>query len=131
MYEGTQGENEMTMRVPKEAELYRVQLPGYPMGGPYEGAFQFRDGLTVICSNGDGWEHVSVSRKSKMPSYEDMDRIKRLFWDDEDLVMQLHMPVSEHINFHPFTLHMWRPLTARIPQPPYWMVGPRAFSWGS
>lgn len=115
----------MGLMVPKEADLYRVQLPGYPRGDHKNGAFQFRDGLTVLVGTGDGWEHVSVSRKSKVPSWEDMQRIKDLFWDEEDCVMQLHPPKSEYVNCHPNVLHLWRPLTARIPQPPYWMVGPR------
>lgn len=115
----------MTMRVPKEAELYRADLPGYERGDFYNGAFAFADGLFVICSNGDGWEHVSVSRKSRCPSYEDMTRIKELFWDEEDCVMQLMVPKSEHVNFHPYALHMWRPINGQeIPRPPAIMVGP-------
>lgn len=114
----------MSLLVPREVELYRVQLPGYPRGDHKNGAFAFRDGLKAIVSSGMGWEHVSVSRKSRCPSYEDMDRMKHMFWDSEDCVMQLHVPDSEHVNYHPYTLHMWRPLNAEIPRPPAIMVGP-------
>jgi hypothetical protein len=32
--------------------------------------------------------------------------------------MQLHVPVSDHINRHPYTLHLWRPHALEIPRPP-------------
>lgn len=115
----------MSLLIPREAELYRVQLPGYPIGDHKSGAFSFRDGLGCIVSAGEGWEHVSVSRKSRCPSWEDMCRIKELFWDDEDCVMQLHPPKSEYVNYHQYTLHLWRPIDGqKIPRPPAIMVGP-------
>lgn len=110
----------MSLFVPKEAELYRVGPPGDHKNG----AFAFRDGLFVICSDGEGWEHVSVSRKSRTPSYEDMTRIKGMFWHEDDCVMQLFVPVADHVNYHEHCLHMWRPLNAEIPRPPSIMVGP-------
>ena len=37
--------------------------------------------------------------------------------------MQLHLPVKEHINYHPYCLHIWRPLLqVKIPRPPNWMI---------
>lgn len=80
-------------------------------------------GLTITFSNGGGWQHVSVSRKRRMPTYEDMDWVKRAFWSAEATVMQLHVPAQEHINCHPYCLHLWRPTEAEIPRPPGWMVG--------
>lgn len=111
----------MSLLVPREAELYRTGPPGDHKNG----AFYFRDGLFVICSDGAGWEHVSVSRKSKLPSYEDMCRVKDMFWGEEDCVMQLMVPKSEHVNYHPYCLHMWRPLEVEIPRPPMILVGPK------
>ena len=80
--------------------------------------------LKVIASNGGGWEHVSVSRKNRCPKWQEMAFIKDRFFKDDELVMQLHVPKSEHINFHRNCLHLWRPLTEVIPLPPAWMVGP-------
>lgn len=113
------------LRAPRSIEQYRVKLSGYPIGDKQNGAFFFRDGLRVIISNGEGWEHVSVSRRKRMPSYEDMARAKSIFFEEEDCVMQLHVPKSEHINHHPYCLHLWRPLRAEIPRPPAIMVGPK------
>ena len=72
-----------------------------------------------------GWEHVSVSRKSRVPSYEDLVRIKNLFWDNSDTVMQLFVPKEDHVNYRPYCLHLWRPLNSEIPRPPSLLVGPK------
>lgn len=47
-----------------------------------------------------------------------MDHIKRLFWDDEEAVMQLYPPRSCWVNNHEFCLHLWRPKHVEIPLPP-------------
>lgn len=77
----------------------------------------------VLASDGEGWEHVSVSFPDRCPTWEEMCVIKSLFWDDEDCVMQLHPPKSDWVNNHPYCLHLWRPTLAEIPRPPSLMVG--------
>lgn len=79
--------------------------------------------LLVIASDTDGWEHVSVSRPDRIPSWDDMCRIKSLFWDDDDCVMQLHPPRADWVNNHSRCLHLWRPVGVEIPRPPSLMVG--------
>ena len=79
--------------------------------------------LRVIASSGAGWEHVSVSRKNRCPNWPEMDQIKRLFFRDEECVMQLHVPAADHISDHPNCLHLWKPQDCEIPRPPGWMVG--------
>lgn len=49
-----------------------------------------------------------------------------MFWDAEDVVMQLHPAQSVYVNHHPGCLHLWRPVSIAIPTPPAWMVGPKA-----
>ncbi len=78
--------------------------------------------MRVIASVGDGWEHVSVSRANRCPNWPEMDHIKRLFFKDDEVVMQLHVAASDHISVHPYCLHLWRPLDAIIPLPPKDMV---------
>lgn len=114
----------MTFRVPNYLEQYRVQLPVYPIGDEQNGALAIKPrGLHVIFSSGEGWEHVSVSRQSRVPTYDDMDEIKRDFWGDDQTVMQLHVPRTDHINHHDYCLHLWRPIDQEIPRPPSLMVG--------
>jgi hypothetical protein len=80
--------------------------------------------LAVIASSGEGWDHVSVSRANRCPNWPEMEHVKRLFFKDDEAAMQLHVPVKEHINCHPYCLHIWRPHGVEIPLPPPVLVGP-------
>jgi len=81
--------------------------------------------LRTVASDGDGWEHVSVSMSGlACPTWPMMAHIKRMFWDAEDVVIQYHPAESQYVNCHPFTLHLWRPVGQSFPTPPAWMVGP-------
>lgn len=90
------------------------------------GLFQFRfEGIEVSCiaSNGMGWEHVSVSiNRKRTPSWEIMNKVKDLFWGEDDLVVQYHPPKSEYVNNHPFVLHLWRKIDFKYPLPNKIMV---------
>lgn len=85
--------------------------------------------LGAIASDEEGWEHVSVTnqttRKSHLvcPSWEMMCRIKRAFWDDEECVVEFHVPMSEWINEHPGCLHLWKKTGYEFPRPPSLFVG--------
>lgn len=79
--------------------------------------------LLVIASDGNGWEHVSISLRNRCPNWREMCFIKDLFWDGEDCVIQYHPPKSGYINNHNYTLHLWRPDYIDIPQPPEILVG--------
>jgi hypothetical protein len=113
------------MRCPDNLEQYRTTLAGQ-RGDESNGVLHWKPkGLSVQFSNGAGWEHVSVSRRSKCPSYEDMDLVKRAFWGAADVVMQLHVSADRHVNCHPYCLHLWRPIWKHeIPLPPAILVGP-------
>lgn len=82
-----------------------------------------RADLKVIASSAEGWDHVSVSRKNRCPNWAEMEHVKRLFFRDDEAAMQLHVPADDHINNHPYCLHLWRPHASEIPRPPGWMVG--------
>lgn len=92
------------------------------VGDHETGVFQVA-GLLVIASSGMGWDHVSVSRRDRTPTWEEMARVKKMFFKDDETVMQLHVPISDHINCHPNCLHLWRPQEQEIPRPPSVMVG--------
>jgi hypothetical protein len=84
--------------------------------------------LAIMASEGDDefpWEHVSVSTQRRPPNWEEMCFVKDLFWNEEEVVMQLHPSKSEYVNYHPHCLHMWRPTKAEIPLPPSILVGPK------
>jgi len=91
--------------------------------------------LAILCSDGsdpdvaEKWEHVSIhaykngGAKVRTPTWREMVYVKDLFWDGEDIVMQLHPRKSEYINNHPHVLHLWRPINEPIPTPPSLFVG--------
>lgn len=78
--------------------------------------------LRVIASNGDGWDHVSVSLAHRCPTWEELEFVKRFFFKPDEVAMQLHLPPSDHISLHPHCLHIWRPHDVMIPLPPKEMV---------
>lgn len=82
-----------------------------------------RKPLRVIATAIDGWDHVSVSRKARTPNWPEMEQVKRLFFEDDETAMQLHVPAAEHVNNHPHYLHLWRPHAVDIPKPPGIFVG--------
>ncbi len=90
-----------------------------------------REILRCMISDGTGsremglplWEHVSVSLSNRVPSYAELCFVKDLFWSDDETVMQLHVPRCDHVNNHPFCLHLWRPIGQEIPRPPAEFVG--------
>jgi hypothetical protein len=112
-------------------DRYRIYSPYHrSFGDESEGAFVVKSHasgktLRMLASTGGGWDHVSVSYANKIPSWKDMEQVKRMFFEDDEVVMQLHVRPTEHISHHPYTLHLWRPHAATIPLPPDWMVGPR------
>ena len=86
--------------------------------------------LALICSDGGGWEHVSVHAfkdggRQRTPAWKEMCQVKRLCWDSEDEVVQFHPRESEYVNCHQHMLHLWRPTESVIQMPPAMMVGPR------
>lgn len=85
--------------------------------------------LAVIASSDPdlGWDHVSVSRSNRTPTWGEMEQIKRLFFRDDECVMQLHPPIADYVDGTAFghvnCLHLWRPTDVEIPRPPQFMVG--------
>jgi len=81
--------------------------------------------LRVIASDGGGWDHVSVSLPNRCPNWVEMEATRRAFFDDDETVIQIHPPLTDYVNCHPHTLHLWRPQNAEIPRPPAVFVGPK------
>lgn len=111
----------------KVPEKYRVKegLFGSTKEMGNEGAFDFGNGMIAIASAGMGWEHVSVSRIERTPTWEEMAQVKSLFWDDSDLVIQIHPPKESYINNHEHCLHLWRKAGTNdfVETPPSILVG--------
>lgn len=79
--------------------------------------------LHFIFSWGCGFEHLSVSTPIKCPTWEQMCKMKDIFWRDDEICMQLHPKKEDYVNCMQYCLHIWRPIDKEIPTPPSIMVG--------
>lgn len=78
-----------------------------------------------IASNGEGWEHVSVTIPSekRSPTWEEMTYIKSIFWEAEDVVVQFHPAKADYINNHKYCLHLWKRAGGQFETPKSYLVG--------
>ncbi len=124
----------MREKLSPQVENARIVIGSFKSGvgsgpqGAFKIRFRHRKGsqlLNVIASDGRDWplappvwEHVSVSCKNRCPTWNEMSFIRHCFFKPEETVLQLHVPLKKHINLHPNTLHLWRPVGVDIVLPP-------------
>ena len=106
-----------------DIEKYRLVTKYGSSGAPKGGAFEIPYGragswLRIIASNGGGWDHVSVSLVDRCPTWFEMEFVKRLFFKPDETAWQYHVPPSDHVNRHPYVLHIWRKHGFKMPMPP-------------
>lgn len=77
-----------------------------------------REPMTVVWSFNGGWEHVSVSYSKRTPTWDEMCKVKDMFWNDNETVVQYHPPKSEYVNLHEHCLHLWRQKNTDFETPP-------------
>lgn len=113
------------MKVPEEYRTKKGMMASdesYGNNGAFEIPFESYI-LDVIASDGENWEHVSVSLKHRTPNWKEMSFIKELFWSDTQWVVQYHPAKEEYVNNHDNCLHLWNPLIENLPIPPSGLVG--------
>jgi hypothetical protein len=84
---------------------------------------EYGKGLHFIFSWSCGYEHLSVSTPVRTPSWDEMCKMKEIFWKDDEVCMQLHPKKEDYVNNMKYCLHIWRPINEKIPTPPSIMVG--------
>ena len=104
---GTAGEK--TMEKPEKIKnpLYWVvmeKLDGY--------AYSSDNGLTVIQSiaiedDGRRWMHTSFSRRSRVPDYKDIMKVKRDFIGENKKAIMIFPEKKNHVNIMPYCLHLF------------------------
>lgn len=105
-----------------ELERFRATHPTLGRGAGMFGFFLIGTPrgtlLRVISSGGatssdvrdpQAWEHVSLSLADRTPSWEDMARVKDLFWRPDETVLQYHPKRAAYVNAMEFCLHLWKP----------------------
>lgn len=53
------------------------------------------------------WLHASVSRPNRMPDYQDLVDLHFAVWGPEGWAYQVFAPQGDHVNIHPYALHLW------------------------
>lgn len=99
----------MTLSLPKVLPPSWTQIEEY--ADPVAGVWSCRSGLYVLADitkkdDGKLWLHVSFSRKSRIPCYQDITQIKDLFMRDL-VAIQIFPRPENHVNIHPNCLHLW------------------------
>ena len=79
------------------------------------------NGLFIIASaaeydDGREWLHVSVSRKSRVPSYDDLTRIKRDFIGEDKKAVLVFPEKENHVNIHDYCLHLFYSAENPLPE---------------
>lgn len=118
----------------RHIDKYRSQQAPFtsPLGVTY-GSFQIPfEGKILRCVACDGtetgWDHVSIHsfdpifNKQRTPSWAEMCEAKRLFFNPEEVVIQLHVAEKDWISIHDHVLHLWRSVKEPIPLPPKELV---------
>lgn len=78
---------------------------------------------------GPPYDHVSVSvncEPKRLPTWDEMNWVKDLFWEPEETAVQYHPKKSEYVNFNPWVLHLWSIPSEPYLLPPSILVGPKS-----
>ncbi len=94
----------------RKAEELTVDFGGY-LGGTGEIRLPHWTGSVVWTIDKGGWDHVSVSPYDKniMPTWDDMCRVKDIFFKEEECAIQIHPTRQQYVNIVENCLHLWRP----------------------
>lgn len=118
--------NSSGFKVPEQYRVKKGMFASNELDGN-NGMFIFKEGqieIRCIASDGMGWEHVSVSLSVKRtPDWDEMCKVKDLFWSKYCTVVQFHPPESEYVNNHAYCLHLWRKKDQNFEMPDSIMVG--------
>lgn len=86
--------------------------------------------LGVIASDGSDWvktglpppifEHASVRviNEQRLPTWNEMDYVKKIFWSDDEVVAQLHVNDERKVQHRTDVLHLWKQIGQDYSLPP-------------
>lgn len=91
--------------IPKGWEVTETRVDGFAW-------YSIEKMMAVIASlyrerDGKVWLHVSVSRTNRLPSHSDLKYVKRHWIGEDKQAIQIFPKKTEHINIHPFCLHLF------------------------
>lgn len=112
--------NDEIIKIP-ELELVQMGEDG-GRGRVYLGTCHLNKAAQVVWSWGDSWDHVSVSFRNRCPTWDEMCRIKDMFFYEDECCVEYHPAKRDYVNIHPYCLHIWRRQDDYMPMPPMYMV---------
>lgn len=95
---------------PTPNPMYRDITEAIDRSGEYAKAYEWNR-MTVIASverrDGNQWLHVSFSRNNRLPSYKEMQMIKKDFIGDDRRAIFVLPKKDNYVNIHKYCLHLW------------------------
>jgi hypothetical protein len=77
-----------------------------------------KTGMNVIESSehhdGRTWYHVSFSFPDHLPTYGDLQLVRKCFIGEDHTALQIFPPKAEYVNHHPYYLHLYVCLSEEI-----------------
>jgi len=78
----------------------------------------------VVCSinkqaDGNAWLHISFSRDSRIPNYDDVQRVKNIFVGPELYAYEVHPPQEIYLSLYRQCRHLWCPLEGEAVVPKF------------
>lgn len=78
--------------------------------------------VSVARYEGLPWLHASMAGPGRVPTWQEMAELKAWVVGGDRIAYQVMPPADEHVNDHPFVLHLWAPLSHR-PTPDFRVGG--------
>lgn len=83
-----------------------LRFNGCPAGTSYRGA-NLKVVESIALFGVERWHHLSVSKPNKLPTWEELNRVKVAFFGPDREAIQVLAKESDHVNLHPYCLHLW------------------------
>ena len=64
-------------------------------------------GVSVERVDGKRWLHVSIAHARRMPTWDELREVKDWLIGRDRRAIQVLPAAAEHVNIHPFCLHLW------------------------
>ncbi len=109
-----------TMYSPLNDPTIRAQYPHAAANTQKSEAYYDDSGLHVILTeethppDDRHWQHVSVSREDRYPTWEEILAVKEEFIGEEEEAYQVLPRASQYVNIHPNVFHLWHCLDGDI-----------------
>ena len=86
---------------------WRLIYPLIPNAQCYASKKGLRVIITVEVHEGQKWWHVSVSRENRLPTWQDIRKVKDLFVGADEKAIMVLPSDDEYVNVHPYCMHLY------------------------